>query len=649
MRDARDWNISRNRYWGTPLPIWASEDGEELVVIGSIAELEELTGEKVTDIHMDSIDHLTIPSKQGKGLLKRIPDVFDCWFESGSMPYAQVHYPFENKEIFEKNFPADFIAEGIDQTRGWFYTLLVLSTALFNKPPFKNLIVNGLVLAADGKKMSKSLKNYPDPMIVIDKYGADALRLYLINSPVVRAEELKFKEEGVLQNLKDIFIPWFHAYRFFVQNTLRCESTKGWKFDRNGAEAIAKKSENIMDRWIMAASHGLIKFVHQEMEAYRLYTVVPDLIKFIENLCNWYVKLNRTRMTGLAKLDASEEEQLEDTKNALSTMYTVLVTLSKLMAPFTPYFAEYLYQHLVQPQDEKEASVHFLSMPSFDQSLVNPEIEKNFNNMAEIINMNRLIRGNDIPVRRPLRELIIVHESEEILNKLRDVEHYIKGESNVWKVTFSNDEKKYCLLSAKLNGSAEKDGVKLGKRLGKKMGVINKAVAKLTHEQISNFQEAGTITIEDTVLEISDVFINRQPIIEKKSSFKGKVGLQSNLTILLDTTVDAETISGQISRDFVNRIQKQRKTSGLQVGDVVDIFYSISGGSPEDVKEIENALEKNSDSIRTILKRPIQKLETKPSQTEVLGESSAPIGTFHSETNGTEEASITVVIATPSV
>ncbi|MED6239623.1 Isoleucine--tRNA ligase, cytoplasmic, partial [Ataeniobius toweri] len=223
LRDARDWAISRNRYWGTPIPLWVSDDFEEVVCVGSMAELGELTGVKVTDLHRESIDSLTIPSRCGKGVLRRVTEVFDCWFESGSMPYAQVHYPFENKKEFEDTFPADFIAEGIDQTRGWFYTLLVLSTALFGKPPFKNVIVNGLVLAGDGQKMSKRKKNYPDPGLIVQSYGADALRLYLINSPVVRAENLRFKEEGVRDVLKDVFLPWYNAYRFLVQNVQRLQ------------------------------------------------------------------------------------------------------------------------------------------------------------------------------------------------------------------------------------------------------------------------------------------------------------------------------------------------------------------------------------------------------------------------------------------
>ncbi|CAM9966489.1 unnamed protein product, partial [Ectocarpus sp. 13 AM-2016] len=303
LEGAKDWAVSRNRFWGTPMPMWVSDDCEEMVAVGSIAELKELSGVEVTDLHRESVDHITIPSKQGKGDLKRVEEVFDCWFESGSMPYAQLHYPFENKDKFEKNFPADFIAEGLDQTRGWFYTLTVLGAALFDKPAFKNLIVNGLVLASDGKKMSKRLKNYPDPMKVIDSHGADALRLYLINSPVVRAESLKFKEEGVQATVREVLLPWFNAFRFFVQQARRLEMTCGDRFVPN-PEAAAK-STNVMDNWIQATLQGLVQFVHTEMKAYRLYTVVPRLVEFIEQLTNWYVRLNRNRLKGAEGADSA--------------------------------------------------------------------------------------------------------------------------------------------------------------------------------------------------------------------------------------------------------------------------------------------------------------------------------------------------------
>jgi isoleucyl-tRNA synthetase len=262
LAEARDWNVSRSRYWGAPIPLWVSEDLEEVVCIGSVAELEKYAGRKITDIHRHFIDDITIPSKKGKGVLKRVDEVFDCWFESGSMPYAAKHYPFEGKEEFEKGFPAQFIAEGLDQTRGWFYTLMVLGTHLFDKPPFQNLICNGLVLAGDGKKMSKRLKNYPDPTLMCNTYGADAVRMYMCNSPVVRAEPLKFKEEGVKEVVKEVFLPWYNATRFLVQEVTRYES-EGLKFVPDPQKIL--KSKNIMDKWINASMHNLIKFVREEM------------------------------------------------------------------------------------------------------------------------------------------------------------------------------------------------------------------------------------------------------------------------------------------------------------------------------------------------------------------------------------------------
>ncbi|XP_054831699.1 isoleucine--tRNA ligase, cytoplasmic isoform X2 [Eublepharis macularius] len=322
LRDARDWAISRNRYWGTPIPLWVSDDFEEVVCVGSVAELEELSGVKVTDLHRESVDQITIPSRCGKGVLHRVSEVFDCWFESGSMPYAQVHYPFENKREFEEAFPADFIAEGIDQTRGWFYTLLVLSTALFGKPPFKNVIVNGLVLASDGQKMSKRKKNYPDPVNIVNSYGADALRLYLINSPVVRAENLRFKEEGVRDVLKDVFLPWYNAYRFLIQNVVILQlKEEGKEFLYN--ENTVKENNSIMDKWILSFTQSLIQFFKAEMAAYRLYTVVPRLVKFVDILTNWYVRMNRRRLKG--------ENGTDDCIMALETLFSVLFSMCRLM------------------------------------------------------------------------------------------------------------------------------------------------------------------------------------------------------------------------------------------------------------------------------------------------------------------------------
>lgn len=284
LEGARDWAISRNRYWGTPLPIWKSDDGQEICCVGSIEELAALSGRSISDLHKHHIDNVEIPSQQGKGMLKRIPEVLDCWFESGAMPYAQNHYPFENKTRFETHFPADFIAEGLDQTRGWFYTLTVLAAALFDRPAFKHVVVNGLVLAEDGKKMSKRLKNYPDPMEMVNTYGADALRLYLVDSPVVRAESLRFSEKGLQQEMRHILIPLWNAYSFFVTYA---------NIDNWSPTSVADgfhADGNALDRWVLSSLQSLIADVTQSMDQYNLQKAVQPFVSFIDQLTNWYIR-----------------------------------------------------------------------------------------------------------------------------------------------------------------------------------------------------------------------------------------------------------------------------------------------------------------------------------------------------------------------
>jgi|GEM_PF-1039777 len=446
-------------------------------------------------------------------------------------------------------------------------------------------------------------------MLVVSRYGADAVRLYLINSPVVRAEPLAFKELGVLQNLKEIFLPWLNTYRFFVQSVQRAERDEGWVFERDTARSTSILTTNIMDKWIMAALHGLIKFVREEMAAYRLYTVIPRLVNFITQLTNWYVRLNRSRLKGSLGL--------QDTKCGLSTMYVVLVNLSTLMSPFTPFFAECMYQKLVIPTKEEEKSVHFLMIPEPDLSLIDEEIETRMKHMQEVVTLGRLCRGNDIPLKRPLRELIIVHETEKTLDGIRKLESYIKLELNVKNVTYTTEEEKYCTLKAK------GDGQVLGSKLGKKFGVINKKLQAMNHKELSAFQKAGSLEIEGETLTLDEVHMNRQVLVDELK-FQAKVGAL-NITVVLDTFVDQTLIQEQTAREIMNRVQRLRRSSGIQPEDVVDIFYDVKSG---DVAEMDAAILNNHDLIIGTLRRQVHSIQKRATHACEIGTSNEEFGDF---------------------
>lgn len=607
LTDARDWAVSRNRYWGTPLPIWMSDDQKEIIVIGSIEQLKELSGEKdITDLHKHKIDHITIPSQRGPefGVLKRVEEVFDCWFESGSMPYAQLHYPFENQSYFEAGFPADFIAEGLDQTRGWFYTLMVISTGLFNKPAFKNLIVNGLVLAGDGKKMSKRLKNYPDPLLVVSKYGADALRLYLINSPVVRAEPLKFQEAGVFDVVKSVFLPWFHAYRFLVENILRFEQENNTKFsvDPEAAAAAAAASSqgklNVMDQWILSSFQSLVKFVHQEMAAYRLYTVVPKLLLFIEQLTNWYVRMNRSRLKG--KFGS------EDSQVALTSLFHVLFALCKLMAPFTPFFVEFMYQNLkrVLPASQQADSVHYLMIPQEDASLVNDSIERSVSRMQSVIELGRTARDKrKITMKRPLKSALVVHKDASYLDDVRSLQNYVREELNVRSVDFSSEVDKFILLKAQPNKRA------IGTRFGKQASEIGKAVAELSHAELLQFQASGSMDVKGHSLSSSEVEVSMQ--FQGDSSVMQDCG-NNDVLVIINVEEDEALLAESVAREVTRCVQQLRKKAGLMPTDQVEVFFEADAGVELGKSGVLRALQSHAGFIKDILGREIYPVALKP-------------------------------------
>ncbi|KAI6231146.1 Isoleucyl-tRNA synthetase [Aphelenchoides besseyi] len=546
LRDARDWAVSRNRFWGTPINLWVSDDFSEIVCPSSINELEELTGTRITDLHRESVDSLEIKSKSGK-TLKRVSEVFDCWFESGSMPYAQQHYPFENRELFEQNFPADFIAEGIDQTRGWFYTLLVLSTALFNKPPFKNLICNGLVLAKDGEKMSKSKKNYPDPMDIVNKYGADALRLYLINSPVVRGENLRFVESGVDKVLKEVMLPWFNAFRNLMGNInlYEIETKKQFVFS-------TEKPTNVMDKWIISFTNSLVDYVRKEMADYHLYAVVTPLTRYFDTLTNVYIRFNRNRFK-------SDNEQV-DRLAALSALTHVLILIVKLMSPFTPFFCDYLWQTLRKIVEAPEESVHFTSIPEPENELIDEEVERRVAAMRQVIDLGRAIREKkEISTRYPLKEIAVVNRDPQFLADVESLQQYLLSELNVKKLIVSQDKAKYGVqLRATPNFKL------LGLRLkGDQKKVTEYLRTKVSEEELESLIANGKLEVCGHELTDEEVAVSFTCKPGDNSSETWESMADKQTVVLLNTTQDDELIREGLSRELINRIQQLRKTAKL--------------------------------------------------------------------------------------
>ena len=546
-----DWGVSRNRVWGTPIPIWINDETGKTICIGSKEELKEYSGVEVSDFHREHVDPLTFDIEGEPGTYRRIEEVLDCWFESGSMPYAQLHYPFENHDVFKSGFPAEFIAEGLDQTRGWFYTLTVLAAAIFDKPAFNNVIVNGLVLAEDGKKMSKSLQNYTPPDNLMEQYGADALRLYLINSGLVKAEEQRFVDSGVHEMTRRALLPWFNAFSFLKTYA---------EIDEWSPKDGFSSGDNVLDQWMVSRLQTLKEGVSKEMSEYRLYNVVPKLFDFIEDLTNWYIRLNRSRFWG--------EGMDEDKVSAFNTLYSVLYELSKVMAPFAPFLSEHLFRELSAFSEDKadKESVHLCRFPEFDLDQKASGLEVAVDRMQQVVLLGRQKRESvKIGLRTPLSAITIIHRDESLLEDMKSLEGYVRDELNVREVRYSSDEGGYIDLAAKPNFSL------LGKRLGKNMRDYQKKIGAMTFDEISSFQQSGEIRIEEEVFSLEEIEIFQKPK-------EGTATISNSfIAIELDCELTPELIRGGYAREVVNRIQRARKEQGFKVSDRVDVIYEAQG------------------------------------------------------------------------
>lgn len=544
LESARDWAISRNRYWGTPIPIWRADDGE-VIVLGSIADLEKETGKKVTDLHRHFIDDLTF-TRNGK-VFRRVPEVFDCWFESGSMPYAQNHYPFENREVFDKNFPADFIAEGLDQTRGWFYTLTILAAALFDKPAFKNVIVNGLILAEDGTKMSKRLKNYPDPAVVINKFGADAIRLYMMNSPAVRADDLCFSENGVELVLRQAILPWWNAYSFFVTYA----RIYNWKPTE---KTFSTKPEAVIDRWMLSVLNKLVHQVEQGLDAYELSEAVEPFVGFIDQLTNWYIRRSRRRFWN--------DQASTDRDQAFATLYQVLITLTKVAAPFVPFTSEMIYQNL-RSKDMPE-SVHLCDYPAYHAESRDEALEAAMAAVQTSVSLGHSLRKeHKLKVRQPLATAHIASNDAQVLHFLKDQQHLIAEELNVKAVQFSSDETEFVALKAKPNFRV------LGKKVGKLMKAAQTAIDAFDQHKLADIMAGRPVTLE---LEGTSIPLGIEDVQVERVVHEGMIAAnEGHITIALETALSDDLLLEGLAREIVNKINTMRREADFAVTDRITV------------------------------------------------------------------------------
>ena len=580
LENLQDWNLSRSRFWGIPLPIWRTEDGEEEIMIGSVKELSDaietsikagfmtenpykVNGDlKDIDLHKPYIDRVILVSPSGKPM-QREEDLIDVWFDSGAMPAAQLHYPFENKDKFKTHFPADFISEGVDQTRGWFFTLHAISTMGFDSVAFKNVISTGLVLDKNGEKMSKRKGNVVDPFVTIDKYGADPTRWYMIsNAPPW--DNLKFDLKGVEETTRKFFMTLYNTYSFFALYA----NLDGFTYEKDQVP-IEKRPE--IDRWIISLLNTLIKEVDNDLSSFDLTSALRRIQTFVyDHLSNWYVRLNRRRFW---KGDLSE-----DKLSAYQTLYETLKVISKLMAPAAPFFGEWMYRNLNEVSGKEDIlSVHLVDFPLADESLIDEDLEQRMNYAQRISSLVLSLRKKQkLRVRQPLQKILLPILNKSFEEQVEKVKQLILHEVNIKEIVYVSD------TSGIIHKSIKPNFQTLGRRMGKHMKDAAKIVATLTQEDIAEIEKTNVFNMEfdgeKFELTLEDFIINAEDIPG------WTVATDKDLTVAMDIQLTDMLLSEGIARELVNRIQNIRKNKELNVTDKIHVCISSN-------EEVEAALE----------------------------------------------------------
>ncbi|AGC01825.1 isoleucyl-tRNA synthetase [Acanthamoeba polyphaga moumouvirus] len=568
LQSSVDWCISRSRYWGTPIPIWKSDDGEEIICIGSLEELKEFSGiDNINDLHIDKIDQIKIPSRKGKGMLSRVTGVLDCWFESGSMPYGQIHYPFENSEILDtsQDYIADFITESIDQTRGWFYTLLVLSTAIFNKPAFKNVIVTGIVNAADGQKMSKSKGNYPDPNILMDKYGADTLRLYLLSTPVVKAESIKFDELALAKLQQNSVVKIYNMALFLTEKISLYHR-------ENPSDIITcpeindlRKFDNILDKWIINKTGILLSELKKDFDCYKIDRIGAKIITYIEQLTNWYLKMSRERMKGFASLWFCNND---DWKQSIQTLLFVMVQFIKIVSPILPFISETVYLMLHSYISLPKESIHLECYPNINDFLLDKTLENKFNIIQQVIIMLREIRkSKQLNNRRPLEYVEIACINKEDWSIIQDVLELVKIECNVLDIKYINHKQ---LVNYKLetNMACLSTYLKTKNKIKEIKNIIT-TINNLSEDQIDIFLQNGQLELSSF-----DIILNNNHITVKYSlsNDDDNSKISNGIIVRINSEYTARVEKEHIIKLIYTAIQMHRKNIGIKPWDIINIF-----------------------------------------------------------------------------